>query len=89
MGIDWNEVKKMTLWNYEELMEKILQVFSYNCVLENYNHSMEEAEDYAASLLCYHSKHAESLNRLMGFFKSARAILMLMVLVLVLVVLGL
>lgn len=47
MSIDWDFVKAKTLWNYEELTGKILDVLGYGFVQEHYNHSLQEAADYA------------------------------------------
>ena len=55
--IDWNLVKKMTLWNYEELIKKITAVSSYNSIQEHYNHNMKEATCYLEELLGYDLKH--------------------------------
>lgn len=46
MVINWDYVKKQTLWRYEELIRKIYQSLNYPFVQENYNHSMKEAIDY-------------------------------------------
>lgn len=50
MNIDWERVKKQTLWSYEDLIKKLLDVLSYNFVQEHYNHSMEQAQRYAESI---------------------------------------
>lgn len=47
MEIDWAQVKKVTLWHYDALIEKLLDVLSYGFVKEHYNHSMAEAQAYA------------------------------------------
>jgi len=70
MEIDWNVVKKMTLWSYEDLMKKILKVLSYNFIQEHYNHSMKEAENYATRLLRYDPKYTEYISRLTDIFKN-------------------
>jgi len=69
MEIDWNVVKKMTLWSYEDLIEKILKVLSYNFIQEHYNHSMKEAKKYATRLLGYDPKYAEYISKLTDIFK--------------------
>lgn len=46
MEIDWEQVKKITLWNYEELVKKLLKTLAYGFVLEYYNHTMVEAGRY-------------------------------------------
>lgn len=69
MGIDWNVVKKMTLWSYEDLISKILKVLSYDFIQEHYNHSMKEAENYATKLLGYDAKYAEYISKLTDIFR--------------------
>jgi hypothetical protein len=43
MEIDWSLVKKRTLWHYEDLIKKMLNVLNYDFVQEHYNHKMKEA----------------------------------------------
>jgi hypothetical protein len=62
--IDWNLVKKMTLWDYEGLIKKISEVFSYSFIQEHYNHNMKEATDYLDELLGYDLKHEEYVGRM-------------------------
>jgi Domain of unknown function (DUF4332) len=50
MNIDWAYVKKQTLWSYEDLIEKLLNAFTYGFVLEHYNHSMQTAKLYAVKV---------------------------------------
>jgi len=47
MQIDWGQVKKQTLWNYDDLVKKLLGVLSYDFVISYYNHTMEQAKSYA------------------------------------------
>ncbi len=47
MDIDWDIVKKQTLWSYEELLKKLLKTLDYGFVREDYNHSMAEAVNFA------------------------------------------
>jgi hypothetical protein len=47
MEIDWEQVKRVTLWNYDELVEKLLKTLAYGFVLEHYNQTMGEAGRYA------------------------------------------
>jgi hypothetical protein len=47
MDIDWEQVKQLTLWNYEQLVDKLLRTLAYGFVLEHYNHTMAEAGSYA------------------------------------------
>lgn len=70
MEIDWASVKKMTLWNYENLTRKILQVLSYNFIQEYYNHNMKEAERYAIKLLGYDPKYAKYLSNLTDILRN-------------------
>jgi hypothetical protein len=46
MDIDWEQAKKLTLWNYEELVKKLLKTLTYRFVIEHYNHTMDEAGRY-------------------------------------------
>jgi hypothetical protein len=48
--IDWDRVKKQTLWSYEDLIGKLQDVLAYGFVQEHYNHTMAQALDYAASI---------------------------------------
>jgi len=50
LEIDWALAKKKTLWHYEELIEKILEVLDYNFVQEYYNHTMDDAAGYSTKL---------------------------------------
>jgi hypothetical protein len=68
--IDWNLVKKMTLWDYEELIKRISEVFSYSFIQEHYNHNMREATDYVRELLGYDLKYAKHISRMTNTFKS-------------------
>lgn len=69
MEIDWNIVKKVTLWSYEDLMEKIVKVLSYNFIREHYNHDMIEAETYVVRLLGYDPKYTKYLSKLTNIFR--------------------
>lgn len=69
MEIDWDAVKKMTLWSYEDLIEKILKVLSHNFIQEYYNHNMKEAESYAVKLLRYNRKYAKYVSKLTDIFR--------------------
>lgn len=68
--IDWNLVKKMTLWDYEELIKKILDVFSYNFVQEYYNHNMSESIDYVRKLLGWNPKYSKHVSKTTDTLKS-------------------
>lgn len=50
MEIDWDQVKKKTLWHYEKLIAKILDVLELNFVQEYYAHDMIEAENYSEKI---------------------------------------
>src|SRR4030043_663951 len=66
--VDWNLVKKMTLWDYEELIKKMAEVFSYSFIQEHYNHNMKEATDYLEELLGYDLKHEKHVSRITNVF---------------------
>ena len=68
--IDWNLVKKITLWDYEELIKKILDVFSYSFVQEYYNHDMSEAINYVRKLLGYNPIFAKQVSKTANMLKS-------------------
>ncbi len=50
MEIDWSLVKKQTLWDYDDLVGKLLDVMAYDLVKEHYSHTMGEAIDFAAKV---------------------------------------
>ena len=50
MKIDWAQVKKKTLWQYEDLIKKMLDVLNYGFVQENYSHTMPDAIAYSESV---------------------------------------
>lgn len=68
MEIDWNIVKKMTLWKYEDLIKKLLKVLSYDFIQKHYNHNMKEAKGYVGRLLGYDQKYAEYIIKLTDVF---------------------
>ena len=50
MEIDWVQVKKKTLWHYEDLIKKMLIVLNYGFVQEAYSHTMSEARAYSEKI---------------------------------------
>lgn len=50
MEIDWELVKKRTLWHYEDLIKKINAVLSYGFVKYYYDHALPEAVSYSEKL---------------------------------------
>ena len=68
--MDWNLVKKMTLGNYEKLIKKISEVFSYSFVQSHYDHNMRDATDYVRTLLGYDVKYAKHISRMVNTFNS-------------------
>jgi Domain of unknown function (DUF4332) len=50
VSIDWEQVKKQTLWSYEDLIQKLQTVLAYRFVQEHYCHTMKEAQGYARSI---------------------------------------
>jgi len=69
MAINWNLVKEMTLWHYEDLIKKMLKVLSYNFVQQYYSHTMKEAGSYLRRLLEYNPKYEEYMTRLSDNFQ--------------------
>jgi hypothetical protein len=57
VGIDWDQVKSKTLWHYEDLTAKMLEVLDYGFVQEHYNHSMEEAASYSLRIRQGYRQH--------------------------------
>jgi hypothetical protein len=47
MDIDWDLVKKETLWDYQQLVQKLLNTLDYPFVLEYYDHTMPQAAIFA------------------------------------------
>ncbi|MFC1724905.1 hypothetical protein ACFL4T_04700 [candidate division KSB1 bacterium] len=50
MEIDWSKAKKKTLWHYEDLIEKMLDVLDYSFVQKYYNYTMLDAATYSKRL---------------------------------------
>jgi hypothetical protein len=50
VNIDWQSVKKQTLWSYEDLIRKLQDVLAYSFVQEHSNHTLEEAQAYAGKI---------------------------------------
>lgn len=67
--VDWNSVKKMTLWHYEDLISKTLRVLSYDFIREYYNHSMKKASIYAKHLLGFYPKYKRFVITLTNTFQ--------------------
>lgn len=50
MHPDWDYVKRTTLWQYEDLIEKLNLVTAYPVIWQAYNHNMTQAADFARRL---------------------------------------
>ena len=50
MQPNWDTVKKITLWNYENLMQKLCVVTGYPTIWHAYNHTVPRAAIFAMSL---------------------------------------
>lgn len=50
MTVDWDSVKTQTLWSYEDMMAKLEAVLAYGFVQEHYDHTMAQAQEYAARI---------------------------------------
>jgi hypothetical protein len=46
----WNEVKKITLWQYEELIVKLNTVLAYPLIRQAYDHSIPQAVEFSRAL---------------------------------------
>ncbi len=63
MGVDWSEVKKTTLWTYEELMEKLIDALSYDFVSQYYDRKISKVRQFLEALLQRKdNKHAAYLG---------------------------
>ncbi len=72
MEIDWNLVKKQTLWSYEDLVNKLLYVFTYKFVQKSYNHTMKKAVNYAKKIhqgYLQNQNEATFIDQVMASFK--------------------
>ena len=47
---DWNYVKKITLWHYEDLIKKLSILMAYPVIWKAYNHDMAQATIFAKHL---------------------------------------
>ncbi len=72
--IDWKLVKKMTLWDYEELIKKMTEILSYTFIQEHYNHKTKEATNYSKKLLGYDPKHEKHVSRIANTFTILEAL---------------
>lgn len=75
MAIEWAFVKKKTLWSYDDLIKKMLQPLKVPFVLEYYNHTMGEAEAFAARIREGYLQNGEGANfidDLVGTFETLR-----------------
>jgi hypothetical protein len=73
MEIDWGLVKKKTLWQYEELIEKMLEVLDYGFIQEYYSHTMEEAASYSEKIqqnYLQNGREATFISEIINNFKS-------------------
>ncbi len=50
MDYPWDEVKKITLWQYEELIVKLNTVLAYPLIRQAYDHSMPQAMAFSRAL---------------------------------------
>lgn len=66
MVINWDYVKKRTLWSYEDLMKKLYQTLGYQFVQEHYNHSMDEAIDYLDQIHAGYMQQRQDCAWLLG-----------------------
>jgi hypothetical protein len=73
MGVDWDEVNRLVRPSpdYQTLIKRLLEVFSYEFVKSHYNHDIAAAEAYAARLLGGdpRGRYGEWLEILVGTFR--------------------
>ena len=73
MEIDWDQVKKKTLWHYEKLIAKLLDVLEFNFVNEYYAHDMIEAGLYSEKIqqgYLQNGREADFVNEITVNFKN-------------------
>ena len=73
MEIDWDQVKKKTLWHYEKLIAKILDVLEFNFVQEYYAHDMTEAGNYSKKIrqgYLQNDREADFIGEITKHFKN-------------------
>ena len=73
MEINWDQVKKKTLWHYEKLIAKILDVLKYNFIQEYYDHNMVDAGVYTRKIrqgYLQNKKEAEFIDEIARHFQS-------------------
>ena len=65
MGFDWSRVKELTLWQYEELIEKLLHVLSYSFVQKKYDRKLSATRKMVLDLFKNRNddKYTEYSNR--------------------------
>jgi len=68
--IDWSLVKKMTLWDYEKLIQKITEVFSHNFIQDHYDHNMKEATVYLKNILGFDQRYSKYMSIMVNVFKN-------------------
>ena len=74
MTVDWDYVKKTTLWPYEDLIEKLQDVLAYPFVQQYYDCSMPQAEEYARRLFADRDlDHGEYPRALLSVFRQLEA----------------
>ena len=77
MEIDWEQVKKKTLWHYEDLIKKMLDVPNYGFVQGHYNHTMPEALTYAEKVregYLQNGRNATFIDEIIPHFQTLAAL---------------
>lgn len=50
MDFNWDHVKKITLWSFEDLIKKLTVLANYPIIWQAYNHNMTQAAEFARCL---------------------------------------
>ena len=77
MEIDWDLVKKKTLWHYEKLIAKILDVLEYPFVQEYYGHGITEAGIYSENIrqgYRQNTKEAEFIDEITQYINNLKVL---------------
>ncbi|MFW9907008.1 MAG: DUF4332 domain-containing protein [Candidatus Thorarchaeota archaeon] len=70
MGVEWNRVKEITLWQYDELIDKMLEVLSYGFVQKEYDIKLSKTRKLAGALLTRDDeKYGKYCERILGIIR--------------------
>jgi len=72
MGVNWDRVKEVTLWTYEELLEKLTETIGYDFVSQFYDMKIRQVKDLLKGLLSREdAKYDKYLKDVLDTFRKA------------------